>query len=385
VTRDNSSDLVVIIGGGAIGLSIGWLLRKKGFKVTLLEEGECGRDASWASAGMLSPDIPKAEDSQTRRSLLTKLLELQVKSYDMWPSFAKELFGETGVDVDLLYGGSIGVALDSGEEESLEANYSGHVKFGMKIEHLSVQEALQLEPNLNPAIRKAVFRPDDGQVEPRKLVQALKDAFVKSGGELHEHTPVRKIVIDDSSIRAVVTPQETLPIEDSLILAAGAWSSSIEGIPRSLIPPIRPMKGQMLAVAMEKGFANHIILGEHGYYVPRKSGRLVVGATFEDVGFDSSNTAGGILDLLRKAYEVFPTIRNLPIVESWVGLRPRSLDDAPVLGPTKIRGLIVATGHFHIGIIMTPITAHLISDFVASGTLSQDLEPFTANRFAGTS
>jgi len=374
--------LVVIIGGGVIGLSIGWLLTKRGKEVIILEEGESGRDASWASAGMLSPDIPEVVNSQ-KDSLFVKLLELQVKSKKLWPAFAEELHELTGTDVDLLFGGSLGVALNEEEEKSLEAVYKRHAKYNLKIENLSVQEALALEPNLTHEIRKAVFRPEDGQVEPRKVVKALREAFIKSGGKLYEHTPARKVEIKDSVVKAVITDKETIPVNDKLVLAAGAWSDKIEGIPPSVSPSIRPMKGQVLAVSNESNFLKHIIIGERGYYVPRKSGRLLVGATFEDVGYDTVNTAGGILELLSKASDVLPGIKKLPLLETWVGLRPRSSDDAPILGPTTVEGLVMATGHFHIGIILTPITAKLIADYVADDNIAEDMKPFMSDRPSG--
>jgi glycine oxidase len=170
----------------------------------------------------------------------------------------------------------------------------------------------------------------------------------------------------------------------TVVLAAGAWSRDIDGLPDEVRPPVRPVKGQMLAVQMPRHapLLKHVVWGPDAYLVPRLDGRLLIGATVEEQGFDMQLTAGGIFELLRGAWETLPGIYDLPIVELWAGLRPGSRDDAPILGPTRVEGLIMATGHFRNGILLAPVTAYAISHFILTGELIETVKPFTLERFA---
>jgi len=226
----------------------------------------------------------------------------------------------------------------------------------------------------------------DHQVENRLLGRALAEAARRAGAVLHEHCPVRELSLAGGRACGVVTDLGSARA-DAVILAAGAWSREIGGIPRSHLPPVRPIKGQMLALRMdpETPLLRHVMwLPRGGYLVPRLDGRLLVGGTVEERGFDGSLTAGGLLALIEGAWRAVPAIEELPVAETWVGFRPGSRDDAPMLGPSGIDRLVIATGHHRNGILLTPVTAQLISDYVLTGRLAESAQPFTPERFLNT-
>jgi glycine oxidase len=229
-----------------------------------------------------------------------------------------------------------------------------------------------------------VASPRDHQVENRLLAEALVIAARRAGAVIHEHCPVHKIDVADGHADGVVTERGHEPA-DVVILAAGAWSRQIGGLPPASLPPVRPIKGQMLALRMDPAapLLRHVVWLPKGYLVPRLDGRLVVGGTVEERGFDDSLTAGGMLALIEAAWRAVPAIEELPIAETWVGFRPGSRDDAPILGSGPIDGLVVATGHHRNGILLTPVTAQAISAHVLTGELPAVARPFTPERFAG--
>jgi glycine oxidase len=203
-----------------------------------------------------------------------------------------------------------------------------------------------------------------------------------AGVELREHCPVREVVTAGGGVRGVET-ERGREEADIVVLAAGAWSREIGGIPAPYLPPVRPIKGQMLALQMDRAtpLIRHVLWLPRGYLVPRNDGRLVIGATVEERGFDTSLTAGGILALLEGAWRALPTIEELPIAEMWVGFRPGSRDDAPMLGPSGIDGLVIATGHHRNGILLTPVSAAIVSDYILNGRLPEMARPFAPQRF----
>jgi glycine oxidase len=239
---------------------------------------------------------------------------------------------------------------------------------------------------LRPGIPAAVLSPRDHQVEKRLLGRALAEAARRAGALLYEHCPVREIEFAGGRVCGVATDRGG-ERADVVVLAAGAWSRGIGGIPSSHQPPVRPVKGQMLALHMDADapLLRHVIwLPRGGYLVPRRYGRLVVGATVEERGFDDTVTAGGLLALIEGAWRAVPAIEELAVAETWVGFRPGSRDDAPMLGPSGIDQFVVATGHHRNGILLTPITAEAISAYVLTGRLPEVVRPFTPDRFGET-
>jgi glycine oxidase len=367
----------VVIGAGVIGLSIAWRLAEAGCRVTVYDRAKAGRGASWAAAGMLAAAV-EAEPGEEA------LLPLTLESQRLWPEFARELEAASGTSVGYRADGTIVVALTRDDLGQLRFAYEFQKGLGLQLEWLSAAEVRRLEPHLRPGIAGAVLSRCDHQVENRLVVQALAIAARRAGAALYECCPVHEVEISGGRASGVVTDRGHEPA-DIVILAAGAWSRGIEGIPTADLPPVRPIKGQMLALRMdpEAPLLRHVTwLPRGGYLVPRLDGRLIVGGTVEERGFDEALTAGGLLALIEGAWRAVPAIEELAVAETWVGFRPGSRDDAPMLGPSATDGLVIATGHHRNGILLTPITAAGISRYVLTGRLPDTLKPFTPDRFA---
>jgi glycine oxidase len=275
------------------------------------------------------------------------------------------------------------VALTRDDAEQLRFTYEFQRRLGLELDWLPGAEARRREPYLRPGIPGAVLSLRDHQVENRLLGRALVEAARRAGALLFEHCPVHEVEFACERACGVVTPRGH-DRADVVVLAAGAWSRDIGGIPRSHLPPVRPIKGQMLALRMDPKtpLLRHVMwLPRGGYLVPRRDGRLVVGGTVEERGFDDSVTAGGLLALIEGAWRAVPAIEELAVAETWVGFRPGSRDDAPMLGPSGIDRLVVATGHHRNGILLTPITAQSISAYVLTGRMPERVRAFAPDRF----
>jgi len=367
---------IVIIGAGVMGLGIAWRLAQAGCRVSVFDRAEAGRGASWAAAGMLAAAVETEPGEEA-------LLALTLASQRMWPDFALELEAASKISVGYRDEGTIVVALTRDDAEQLRFTYEFQESLGLDLQWLSGAEARRREPHLRPGVTGAVFSPRDHQVDNRWVARALAEAARRAGAGLHEHDPVVAVETSEGRVTAVVTEHGGADA-DVVVLAAGAWSREIEGIPAACLPPVRPIKGQMLALQMssENPLLHHVLWLPRGYLVPRRDGRLIVGGTVEERGFDDTVTAGGLLALIEGAWRAVPAIEELPVAETWVGFRPGSRDDAPILGPSGIDGLVIATGHHRNGILLTPLTAEAISGFVLTGRLPDAVRPFTAERFA---
>lgn len=370
---DQNEPPIAIIGGGAIGLSIGWQVASAGRAVTLFERGEAGRGTSWQAAGMLAPDAEIGFEEEA-------LYALSRESLRRWPAFAAALEADSGESVDYRAEGTLVVADDRDSAEALRRLYDFQRRQGLAVEWLSGQEALEKEPFLAPRLSAAVFAPSDHQVDNRRLVQALCAAFLKKGGTLREHAPVQ--AVEPDAERPVVITEEGERVEcAAVVVAAGVWSGQIEGLEETA-PPVRPVKGQMLELKMERPFGlRHVVRGPDAYLAPKTDGRLLVGATSEERGFDTDVTAGGLYDLLEGAWEVVPGIYDLPVTDMWAGLRPASRDHEPLLGAAGAPGVVYATGHYRHGVLLTPVTAEEVARLLLTGETSRWLEPFSPSRF----
>jgi len=376
VTGLSSLPKTVVIGAGVMGLGIAWRLAQSGCAVTVYEAGEAGRGASWAAAGMLAAAVETEPGEE-------KLLALTLESQRLWPDFARDLEAVSGMAIGYRDEGTMVVALTRDDAEQLRFTYEFQKSLGLELDWLSGAEARRREPHLRPGIPGAVLSMRDHQVENRLLTRALAEAARLAGAVLHEHCAVRELSLASGRACGVVTDRGR-DRADAVVLAAGAWSRGIGGIPRSHLPPVRPIKGQMLALCMdpETPLLRHVMwLPRGGYLVPRLDGRLLVGGTVEERGFDGSLTAGGLLALIEGAWRAVPAIEELPVAETWVGFRPGSRDDAPMLGPSGIDRLVIATGHHRNGILLTPVTAQSISAYVLTGRLPENVQPFTPERF----
>jgi glycine oxidase len=367
--------MIAIIGGGVCGLGIGWRLAQAGRAVTVFDRGRAGSGATWAAAGMLAPQV-EAEPSEE------PLLALAMTSRDMWADFAAEVEAASDLAVDYRTEGTLVVAHDRDDVERLRHRHDFLAGLGLELEWMSGAAARDREPHLAPGVSAAVYSALDHQVDNRKLAAALREAFIRASGDLRENTPVEEVLLDGDRVNGIRTVDETLGAE-TVILAAGPWSHDIGGLPEDLRPPVRPLKGQMLALQMPptEPLLSHVVWGPEIYLVPRLDGRLLIGATVEEMGFDASITAGAIMDLLRDTWETLPGIYDLPVVETWAGFRPASRDDAPILGPTTVDGLVMATGHHRNGILLAPITAHAVADYVLSGQVPDTIAGFGLGRF----
>jgi glycine oxidase len=368
---------VAVVGAGVSGLGIAWRLAAAGCPVTVFDRGEAGKAASWAAAGMLAAGL-EAEPGEER------LLALNLEAQSLWPAFRDELEAASGIGIGYRDDGTLAVALTRDDVERLRFAFEFQRALGIELDWLSGGEARRLEPHLPPGLAAAVLSPNDHQVDNRRLVLALKGALLAAGGVLREHAPVRALDVEAERVRGVVMEGERCAA-DVVVLAAGAWSAGLEGLPTAARPPVRPVKGQMLALRMdpERPLLRHVLWSPKGYLVPKADGRLIVGGTVEERGFDPDLTAGGVFALLEAAWRALPAIEELPIDELWTGFRPTSRDDAPVLGPTPIAGLFVATGHHRNGILLTPITALAMSEAILSGRVPETIRDFTIDRFAG--
>ena len=375
-----SNKRVIIVGGGVIGLGIGWQLAKAGCIVSIYERDRAGRAASWAAAGMLAPH---AEVHFEERNLL----KLGVQSCRMYPEWVAELETDSQMSVGYRAEGTLIVGVDRDDARELEHLYESQHLLDLKVEWLTGAEAREMEPLLSPKITAAIWSKDDHQVDNRAMVNALIVAYRNAGGMLHENTPVDKIEIVDGKAKGIWI-KDNLEEADVIVLAAGCWSSDIDGLPKAVRPPVRPVKGQMLALQMEEGIVlQKVIRAPRAkyptdvYLVPKDDGRLVIGATSEEMEFDTRLTAGGLFELLRGTWEAVPGIYDLPVLETWAGLRPGSRDNAPILGETGVENLIVATGHYRNGILLTPLTAREIASLILTGKTSEAIMPFQLSRF----
>ncbi len=311
------------------------------------------------------------------------LTELNRRSQVLWPEFAAELRAASGIDVALRREGTLWVALTRDDAAQLRFHYDFQRGLGIRLEWLSGAEARRREPHLHPNAPAAVFSPDDHQVDNRLLAEALPIALRAAGGRLHERVAVSALDLAGGRVLGVRLGERRLAA-DVVVLAAGAWSPLLAGLPDAARPPVRPVKGQMLALGMEPGvpLLRHVVWTARSYLVPRRDGRLIVGATTEERGFDPRLTAGGMLSLLEGAWRAVPGIEELPILESWAGFRPGSRDDAPVLGESGVEGLVLATGHHRNGILLTPVTADTVSRTILTGETDPAIRDFGLSRFA---
>ena len=374
--RNVSKPNVAIIGAGVIGLGIAWRLAMRGVPVAVFDKGACGAGASHAAAGMLAAC---AEAEPGEEALVT----LGRASQARWPAFAAELKEASGVDVGLRPEGTLVVALTSDDQARLSHQLVFQQKLGLPLQWITAAETRRREPHLAGKLAGAVFSPEDTQVDNRKLAAALRIAAEAAGAGISEHQAVKTISNDAGRVDGIVLADGRKVAADVVVLAAGAWSRSIEGLAPELRPPVRPIKGQMLALRMDPTapLLTHVVWAPGAYLVPRLDGRLLVGATVEEKGYDTSLTAGGILTLLEAAWRAVPAVEELPIDEMWVGHRPGSRDDAPILGTGLIDGLIYATGHHRNGILLTPITADAIAELVFEGAADPAIRPFSIERF----
>jgi glycine oxidase len=366
---------VAIIGAGIVGLGIAWRLAGRA-EVSLFDRGEAGMGSSHAAAGMLAACC-EAEPGEEA------LLALGRDSQARWPGFAQELLRVSGIAVELRQEGTLVLALTADDQAEAAHRLDFQKRLGLPLEWLNAAATRAREPHLAGKIAGAVFSPEDHQVDNRKVVAALRVAAEAGGVAIHEQRPIKEISTTGRRATGVVLEDGTRVSADIVVLAAGAWSRGIAGLPPDRRPPVRPVKGQMLSLRMDAAapLLQHVLWAPGAYLVPRRDGRLIVGATVEERGFDDTITAGGLLTLLEAAWRAIPAIEELPIDEIWTGHRPGSRDDAPILGRGPLDGLFYATGHHRNGILLTPVTADAMARLILDDVLDPAIRPFGLERF----
>lgn len=369
---------VAVIGGGIIGLAVAWRARARGLSVCVLDRGELGGATSHIAAGMLAP-VSEADPGERA------LLALNLESARRWPAFAAELRDVAGIDVGYRATGSLLVARDRDESEELERELELRKRLGLRAERVLPSAARRAEPALAPGVRLALGVPDDHAVDPRAACAALAVAAERAGATLRPGTEVAELLVEGGRATGVALASGERLATGAVVVAAGPWSGALAGIADDARVPVRPVKGQLLRLRDPAGVAllERVVRwggSAPGYLVPRVDGRLVLGATTEERGFDTSITALAVYELLRDAAEVVPGVLELTVEETSAGLRPGTPDNAPLLGATAaLPGLHYATGHYRGGVLLAPVTAELLAAELAGERAEHAFSP---DRFA---
>jgi glycine oxidase len=369
---------VVIIGGGVIGLAVAWRAAQAGLAVTVADDDPAG-GASHAAAGMLCP-VGEAHYGEE------PLLALNLDSARRWASFAAGLEEASGRGVGYRTEGTLGVAFDDDDLRALEDLHHYQRELGLRSERLRPRECRALEPLLSPRVRGGFLVAGDHQVDTRAVTAALLIAAERAGVVLRRQRVAELCVAGGRATGVRLAGGDVIGAA-SVVLAAGCWSAQLPGLPPSAVPAVRPVKGQILRL---RGPADPPILthnvnglrqGRSVYLVPRADGRIVVGASVEEKGFDTTVTAGAVRELLEDAGELVPAVAELELVEAIARLRPGTPDNAPLIGPGALSGLVVATGHYRNGILLAPVTADAVTQLLLTGALPEVATPFSPLRF----
>ncbi len=355
---------VIIVGGGVIGLSIAFRLINLGVDVTILEKSRVGRGASWVAGGMIAPQAEGLPEGE--------FLNMCLESRALFPSFIKEIEEKTGLETGYWQCGILKLAFSEEEATKIKNDVKRFNKLGLKAYWLDRDE-IKKQVNISDEVIGGALYPDDAQVDNRKLVVALEE-FVKRYGKVYEFEPAKEILEENGIFKAVKTEDRIIE-GDFCVVSAGAWSSSFN-------VPVFPVKGEMVGIDIDRKDINRVLYSSKAYLIPRKNySRLVIGATQEKVGFKDGNTVKGIKSLLDGVIHTIPHLQNNNIQELWYGYRPATDDELPVLGEANIKNLIYATGHHRNGILLTPITAKIISEYIYAKKKSPYIDKFSPKRF----
>ena len=367
---------VVVVGAGAIGTAVAWRCAQRGLSVTLVDP-DPGRGAWHTAAGMLAP-ITELHYTET------PLLRLGLDSLTRFPSFAAEVAAESRLPVGFRSCGTVLAAWDGADFAALCDLQTFAAGLGVDSQLLTGRELREMEPALAPGLPGALFAPGDHQVDPRLLHAALLEAGRRRGVRVVESTGA--LLVDKGRVRGVRVAGGGVLGTRAVVLAAGCWSGQVEGVPVEAQAPVRPVKGQTLRLRLPgrprlSRVVRAAVKGNPVYLVPRADGEIVVGASVEERGFDQQPRAGAVYELLRDAQSVLPELGEATLVEVSTGLRPGSPDNAPIIGPTPVEGLVHATGHYRNGVLLSPVTADAVATLLADGVLPEELAPFRPDRF----
>ena len=365
---------VVIVGGGIIGLCIAYEAAGRGMNVTVCAASI--RGATYAAAGMIAPvtEATYGEDDLLRFNLL---------GATRYPQFLADLSIASGVELHLSASPTLVLARDRDQVEAMRRLWDFQQELGLDTSWLTSEEVRHLEPALHPSVRGGVLAAEDRSIDPLAVHAALTTALERLGVAM----------IDSQAIAITPEPDGTVTVDTAagplnarqMVLAAGCWSSGIEGAPAEIVSAMRPVKGQILRLRPRSPSTDtpaHILRTEDVYLVPRNDSEIVVGATMEEQGFDTTVTAGGVFELLRAADEIFPAVREMELHSCIASLRPGTRDNAPLIGPTSVPGVIAATGHFRNGILLAPVTAQAVGILLADGVVVDEIKAFDPMRFS---
>jgi glycine oxidase len=361
---------VAIAGGGVIGGAIALELGRAGLRVAVFDRQQPGQEASWASAGILSP-APENPG-------MVVMVPLGKASLGLYPEFVAQVEEISGKNTGFRPKGTLEALFSHDTKAELSTIIALHHGLGLKAEPLRAADARELEPALSEEVEAAVLRPEEGSIDNRALTAAILEAAQRSGAEVFSGNGAKAIWREGNRCAGLVLQNERVEAKWTVI-AAGCFSAMIEGI--APYAPVRPAKGQMAALRADDLKMERVLWSEKIYLVPRNDGRILAGATIEYAGFDKRTTAGGIEKILSAAIDLAPDLANARIEETWAGLRPDTPDHLPILGPTDIDGLLIATGHFRSGILLAPVTARLVREWITEQRVSVDWDRFSPLRF----
>ena len=360
----------IVIGGGIVGAATARALAARGRRVLLLDRAMPGSEASGASAGMLTPQIEVLADDP--------ILPLAIAARGRYAELVPELDRRTGVNVGWAGGGSVQVALDEAEAKELQAQVGAQCALGLRAEWLDRAALTRRHPGIGPAALGALLAPDDARVNNVTLTAALLADAVRYGAEVVDHEEVTGIVTAAARVTAVTTARGRYATA-AAVVAAGAWSPALRGLPRSL--PIEPVRGQIAVVTWPAGEPPGVLFGHHVYIVPRGE-EAILGSTMEMAGFAKDITPGGLGRIFTGTADLLPALAEQRILRTWAGLRPMTPDACPMIGPDPdVAGLWYATGHGRKGVLLGPLTGEIIRDLMLDGKTAWDLTPCSVTRF----
>ena len=358
---------VLIVGAGVMGCACGHRLLEDGFKVTLLERSLPGVESSAAAAGILG--------AQSEVSGAGPFFELGLASRTLFADYIRELESLSGISIGYETSGVLEVALDPAEGRLAVGRVQWMLDRGLNVEVLDREEALLLEPALTKDMVGASYYPDDHQVDPDRLSRALATAVFRLGGQFQSGKQVLGLVVEKNRVVGVETETGRL-LADAVLVAGGAWSTRLQGLP-NIRTRLKPVAGQVVQLETRPPYFRHIVYGFKGYVVPRADGRVLLGSTLEDRGFDKAVTCLGLHQITGMAMALVPGLQEARLTHTWSGLRPATRDNLPLLGAGPLEGLFFATGHYRNGILLTPITAEVICDLLCEKKPRMDIGDFS--------
>jgi glycine oxidase len=374
---------VAIIGGGIIGTSIAFELAAEKLRVIVLERQQVGREASWAAAGMLSPSPHRTQD--------IPLVPFAKESLRIYPEFCAAVESESGKSIGYDRPGVLEIFTDACGETERDGMIVEHRALDLTVEPISIDDARKREPELCASVTAAAWLPGEATVDPRLLMDALVTAARARGAEILPDCGVSSLLCDGARCTGVLTSADKI-FANHVVVAAGCFSGDIalqdssqsgKTLDSSQYAPTKPVRGQILALRPKGRAIRHVLRSREGYLVPRRDGRIVAGSTLEDAGFEKCVTPGGLSRIVGGVRKLWSALDDAELLETWCGLRPGTPDDLPILGPTDIEGLMIATGHYRNGILLAPASARLIREWIIRGKVNFEAGRFSPLRFLG--